>query len=295
MSWAYLLDNEPMNDKSKNGTNAWAYLNITRPVCAWAVYRGCLVPTPGEPGFISIWVSGRIREGHLGWLAVEQELEIVRRRFFADTRVSRLTGLFCFIDRASAVRAASWGRSFDPTYLNDLHIEGGVDAGRRTDANWISNYSDPACPRDWMQRYWQGEYSPFGEPIWEVVVDRRAWVLDTALRNRAFDLITKYMPDTVVILEKARMAAWIGSDLGSISCYLIRDGNYVEGRHLIDMRDASNPDFAGKLYDLRRSGHPVQPLAIAQGDAETFTVPDLRQLNFRIPIKDYPFRLVELP
>lgn len=41
-------------------TDVWCYLNLENPVCAWAAYRGILVQTPQQPGFISVWIASML-------------------------------------------------------------------------------------------------------------------------------------------------------------------------------------------------------------------------------------------
>jgi hypothetical protein len=47
-------------------TDAYAYLNVDNPICAWATYRGVLVTPPAEPGFLSVWTAGLLGERWLG-------------------------------------------------------------------------------------------------------------------------------------------------------------------------------------------------------------------------------------
>ena len=66
-------------------TDAYAYLNIDDPVCAWATYRGVLVsvsPKAGEDdliGGISLISAGMMRSGSQARLNNELAIESVRR------------------------------------------------------------------------------------------------------------------------------------------------------------------------------------------------------------------------
>ena len=94
-------------------TDAYALLNIDNPMCAWAAYRGTLVCAPDAPGFISVWTAGLIRADKPGRIASELSIEAVRVAQFPD-RISRLRGMFCFLDAESAGRAHSWGGDLSP-------------------------------------------------------------------------------------------------------------------------------------------------------------------------------------
>jgi hypothetical protein len=50
-----------VQDEKMITTDAWAFLNISHPVCAWAAYRGVLVSTRLDPGFLSIWTLSMIQ------------------------------------------------------------------------------------------------------------------------------------------------------------------------------------------------------------------------------------------
>jgi hypothetical protein len=89
-------------------TDAYAFLNINDPVCAWATYRRVLVSAQEAPGFVSIWSAGIMRTESPQRLAREFALEQYRRLFHPE-KISRLQGMFCFLDLKSAEGALSWG------------------------------------------------------------------------------------------------------------------------------------------------------------------------------------------
>lgn len=272
-------------------TNAWGYLNITRPVCAWATYRGALVPADNSIGNISTWTAGRLWAQDFAWLEVEAMLESVRQVAFLD-RVSRLKGVYVFPDVLSAQRASSWsGDTFQSRYLAELHVVGGLTGTATMDANWITHALSGDLPDDWPFSYWSGEAFPGAEPIWEVVVSNRAYVLGTELRERAYQVIKRYLPDTLSILEIGRLAAATGSDLGNIACNIFDDGDHISSRHLLDMRDADDPVFLQRLGELLAAGHPKRQEALDVGAEQgIFTLPDMRPLDFTVSKTD----LIEL-
>ena len=164
--------------------SGYAFLNISNPYVAWATYRGVLVtpPTTLERNgrFVSWWWSDLLR--YRLHLARELHLERVRAQHFPD-RISRLVGIFCFLDRDCAERTESWGPHFLPENLAELDL--GEASGRdQLDANWISNASVVGPNEEWMSSYWQGEPYPCSDPIWETLVAGRVAVLGTEFRKR---------------------------------------------------------------------------------------------------------------
>lgn len=263
-------------------TDAYAFLDIQNPVCAWCVYRGVLIAADQHDrrGVISAWSASLLRSAGPERLHREFALEIARQTLFPE-QVSRLSGMYCFADMRSAERAAvSWGGHFHSAYLAELHLEGSLLASR-FDANWISDdLSDPS----WVVRYWQGEPCPAAKPIWEMVFDGRMVVLGTALREKAYEIVKSEFPDSLGILEISRQAAWVGSDLGDI-CHWAHERDdtlYVE--YLMNMRDATDPNFLKRLEALLNSGHDINWADLRPHiRAETFgNVPDLRPFHFSL-------------
>jgi hypothetical protein len=209
-------------------TDGYAYLNIDDPACAWATYRGVLVsvsPNRGEDdliGALSLMSAAMIRAGSRARLNNELAIETVRRLRHPG-RVSRLRGMYCFLDAESAQRAAAlWGsfrNHFRPEFLAELHLET-TSRRDRLDSNWITyaklDENGFLLPSELNEfdRYWRGEEYPGKLPIWETIVEGRMIVLGTNLRNRAYETIRREYPRSVTLLEIARLAAWVGSDSG---------------------------------------------------------------------------------
>lgn len=265
-------------------TDAWCYLNLDNPVCAWAAYRGTFVEAPADPGFVSVWMATMLFANQPERLAREFGLEAVRAARYPKT-VSRLRGMYVFIDQRSAELAASWGGPFSPANLTDLSLAEARLAGIRHDANWISF---PTAD-DWMDQYWAGTAHPNFEPVWETLAQGRLTLLGTELRNRAFARIEEEFPESLLTLETARLACWIGSDLGNVAGFVTHTGQEVSLQYLLDWREADDPAFQKKIVELRNSGHPINnavlPL-IAKGD---FILPDFRPLGFVRPIAEMPY------
>jgi hypothetical protein len=157
------------------------------------------------------------------------------------------------------------------------------------DANWITHGNF----RDSLNRasfgYWSGQQFPDREPVWEVLVEGRAYVLGTELRERAYALVEKHMPDSTPLLELGRVSAWIGSNLASVYAFLHGTGDYVELNYVMEMMDAHDATYLERFEELRASGHPMRAEAIrafAEGKVHT---PDLRPFGFRKLKSELPF------
>lgn len=278
-------------------TDGWAYLNIRHPVCAWATYRGTLVSAPSEPGFVSVWTASMMQTTDSAWISRELALEQHRRQFHPD-RVSRLNGMYCFLDLESAEGALRWGdrnSHFRPEYLAELSLAEAGSRRDRLDSNLVTyaprDESGTFIADDWMDSYWKGNSHPDHSPIWETLVEGHLTVLGSELRQRAYSVARRRFPESLMFLEIARLAAWVGSDLGSICGHLREDGKDFVMEFLMDMRDAESPLFLEKLEKLRGEGHPMNlgdmwP-HIARGSFGN--VPDLRALGFRRSKAEMPY------
>ena len=92
-------------------TDGYIFLNISRPHVAWATYRGVLITqtniTSDSWKSLSWWRTDLHRNSPL--LKREAMLEKVREQTNPG-KISRLNGIFCFLDRDSAAMASSlWG------------------------------------------------------------------------------------------------------------------------------------------------------------------------------------------
>lgn len=129
------------------------------------------------------------------------------------------------------------------------------------DARWLSkaplDEKGEVADLGWAHHYWRGESCDEGCPIWETLIDGRAIVLGTDLRERAYSIIKQNAQDSLMLLETARLAAWVGSDLGNVSAFLREECEDVILEFDMDMRQANDPSFLAKLEELRKSGHPI--------------------------------------
>jgi hypothetical protein len=286
-------------------TDAYVYLNISDPVCAWATYRGVLVSVSPDArgddpiGGLSLMSAAMMRAGSKARLNNELSIESIRRQKHPG-RVSRLRGMYCFLDAESAQRAAAlWGRfrnHFRPEFLAELHLQTSTRRDR-LDSNWIT-YAERdkngfilGSELEQFDQYWEGKEYPGKVPIWETIVEGRMIVLGTELRKKAYETIRHHFPRTVALLEIARMAAWLESDLGNIRAWLQDEGESVALHYLIDMRAANDPDFLSGLGKLKAEGHPINwaDLHREMKDGSFGQTMDLRPYEFSRPKAELPF------
>ena len=264
--------------------DTYAYLNIDDPVCAWATYRGVLVSPPDTPGFVSVWLAGILKSGNRNRLLVEQKLEFIREKFFPSC-VSRLRGMFCFMDPDSATLALSWGADhsnhFSVSNRATLDLSEAGSRRDRFDANWITwahgNPEKVLKDDFWIKNYWSGKPYPGKHPIWETIVEGRLTVVGTALRKKAYGRIKDEFPDSLAFLEIARLAARTESDLGSI-CGFLKKSDKLRLDYLMNMQDAKDTIFLKRLKELLQSDHPINTQDLVPHFArDSFgCVPDLK-------------------
>ncbi len=245
--------------------SAYAYLNIDDPMCAWATYRDVLVPRPDAKGFVSVWLAGILQSEKWNRYLIEQRLESVREQNYPSC-VSRLQGMFCFIDLESAKLAAkSWGgdnsNHFSTSYLAELELSSAIDSLQQFDANWITwAHENPKYSLrndSWIDKYWSGQPYPEKEPIWESLYAEEMIVLGTELRERAYERVKNEFPDCLALLEIARISALLGSTLGLINGFISNTSDGAELKYCMDMQDAENLNFLKELEEFRQSGQPV--------------------------------------
>jgi hypothetical protein len=266
---------------------AWVYLNVDDPLVAWLVYRGEMVSADtADSRAVSIWHTGAIYDALTDAIPTaaaeyrdELAIEAVRARRHPDC-TSRLRGFYVFPDRDTAVRAGTWGGGFRPDLLAEIEI---APTGRvsQYDAQWISYLGTGAGP--WIDRYLAGDPQSKA-PIWEWIVEGRAVIYGTELRERARETVLGTWPTSRPLLEVARLGAWLGSDLGLITARATATpaGHRIE--YWMNFADATNDAFLTRLDDLKRD-HPDLVDFDALGDPEDSdpVKPDLTSRNFVVP------------
>lgn len=267
----------------------FAFLDLDHPVVAWGAYRGILVssnaeyPQPQCP--VSMMFAGILLHQNNTRLHNELLLEKYRQLHFTK-RISRLAGMYFFEDRRTAELASEWGGHFSSENLAEFELFP-TETYSRHDSNWIS-YA-PRCEsgrikgENWIAKYWLGEPYPGRTPVWELLVQGRAAICGTELRNRAYNVISNQFPESLSILEISRIAAHVGSDLGCVSAWLVREDHCsFTLSFMLDMRDADQPEF---LEKVRQYDGPLNQIDLAIG-GENFMLPDFRKFSSTIAVKE---------
>lgn len=245
---------------------AYAFLDVDRPVIAWLVYRGLMVSSShAHPAAVSNWAMGLLR----GSDNYEREaaLESFRQTSMPDA-ISRWRCFYAFAEPGSARKAASsWGYHFREDRLAEISVTADSSVSRR-DATWVTRHSGgPEVP--WASSYFQGV--PTDDPVWELNIAGRAWVLGTGLRQIAYETIRRKWPESLALLELSRVAAELGSDLGLITATVVDAPSHPRVVHVMSFADARDPAFLAQFaaYD-----GPKNTLDL-KGSSDLI-VPDLR-------------------
>ncbi len=264
---------------------AYIYLNVEDPFVAWQVYRAAVVSSAiVHESALSLWMTGYLRElsqgpERKGRFEAEWAIEQIRQRENPGA-VSRLRGFFAFPDELSAQRAAErrLSRRFDRRFLAEVRIADDARLSRH-DSEWITHNLD-APDVSWIRNYLAG--TPHGKhPIWELLVEGKALVCGTALREQAYETVRRTWPDSMTLLEIARLGGELGSDLGLIAPMLSDTGDGLEVVYCINMVDAEDDEFLKRVERHREEGGPINWDDLDIG-SDTFTAPDLRRGFFRL-------------
>jgi hypothetical protein len=260
---------------------AFASLNVSNPLVAWLVYRGEMVSSPqAHERALSFWITRYLAaeassRGRADFFRGELALEKFRMQHHADV-VSRLVGFYVFEDEPSAHSATQrWRGPFRPDTLVEVALRPGTRTSRH-DAEWISQRLGAHGPTDWMDAYLRGQ--PSGpDPIWEFLVDGRAVILGTDLREAAYDVIRETWPASLALLELSRLGVELDSDLGLITAMLLGDGGDFRVHYVMNFADATNPAFLERLakFEGPRNTADLEP-------ESELVVPDLRDRSFTL-------------
>jgi hypothetical protein len=234
--------------------NVFAFLNVDDPWIAWLVYRGEMVSSKAtKQQIISVWhtkyicdaaKSGKKITNYKRELAIEE----IRKRLFID-RVSRLSGLYFFESSESALQAGKrWDGNFKEEYLAEIKIHQMHNCSKY-DSEWITHHMN-STDESWISQYLSGQ--PMStQPLWELLIEGRGFVLGTQVRQRAYETIKRKWPNSLGLLELSRVAVELNSDLGLISPVItINQGTAVMNMYL-NFEDAQKREFLEKFskYD----------------------------------------------
>jgi hypothetical protein len=107
-------------------------------------------------------------------------------------------------------------------------------------------------------------------PLWELVVSGRAHVLGKPVREAAHAVVAHRWPKSLPVLEVARIALEINSDLGLIAARFQGEPANLRVIYAVNMIDAKDPAFIDRMNTF---DGPKDEAALR--DLETAVVPDL--------------------
>lgn len=262
-----------------------AFLDMTHPAVAWAVMRGVFVsadlahPDPVQSqSAVSYMLAGMIQYQNNARLFNETVIEQVRSQEFRP-QVSRLRGMYFFHTRREALEILNQGLGDHFVEENllelDLHFQQPPSC---VDANWITFARRDSAGRisledlDWIRAYWAG--LPYrSTPVWELIVNGFAIVLDTEVRRRCYDFLRQKFPESHVPIEMAHLAGEVGSSGGQMTPFLIR-----RSAAAVELCYLSNEgDFHDKEVIARIAQHPsASYLGKLMAAAPEWRAPDFR-------------------
>jgi len=138
----------------------------------------------------------------------ELKLELVRREHYPHC-VSRLTGMFYFLDRETAIQAIPrW--KFRPSLINEIsEVNVSSEALSLHDSEWVTYNWKKWEDEAWMHSYWKGEV--YGSsPLVEAIVSGIGVVVDRNLREQAFLHFMEHEPQVIWMLSPCAAAFYMG-------------------------------------------------------------------------------------
>lgn len=175
---------------------AWAFIDVRDPLIAWLAYRGEMVSADQTvPSSLSVFHTRRLRNAGAALYDAEQQLD--RERHSLDPHLPfRLRGFFAFRDMPPAKQAAAvWDLpSFRLENLAEIELHPHARVAEHDSQHITRKLAEGPGP--WMAQYVRGqtdEQGPWGR-MPELVVEGRALVLGTALRERAKDTVLATWP-----------------------------------------------------------------------------------------------------
>jgi hypothetical protein len=262
----------------------FAFLDLEHPAVAWAVMRGMVVSAdqtypPPHPGFTSFMLAGMIEWQNNTRIFNEAIIEEARLRQFQH-QVSRLRGIFFFRSQTEA-EARIGDPDWPPYFKRDNLIEfelSPVAPLTVVDANWITlaplgpDFRLQMDDLDWIEKYWNGlQYQK--EPVWEVIANGVAVILDEKVRRRSYDYVRQVFPKSHIPILMARLASEAGTLGGLTTPFLVRrDSENIELGYLWSDREFHDPEIIKKI-----AAHPdAGALGRMMRENETWNIPDFR-------------------
>lgn len=267
--------------------NAWVHLNLDHPMAAWHAYRGVIkTPHRVKRELLSPWLvdflhasTRQLREQRF---QRELLLEKTRARVSPDAN-SRLTSFFAFDDYDIAIdRARAWG--WRAENLVEIRIQNGSTLSRH-DSQWIDEMgASPAIQQ--AESYARGDAFN-STPKWELLVDGEARIVGTAVRLRALHEIESRWPQSLWLLEQARIAALLGNDLGYVGGFAhLVDNDLIRIRWITVAEALKDPGYAARVEQFFKDTPPTEILGRAfrrDGQPNDIVLPDWSPIDFDVP------------
>lgn len=263
---------------------AFVYLDVDDPTIAWLVYRG-LITSPdigsNHSGNLSWFLLDVIKRGMVSSLRREGALEGFRTKEYPHL-ISRLRCVYAY-PTLDAAKRGNYGRGkFRQENLVAIAPTSRDFLINSHDSNWINDFD--ALPIDTARRYWSGENTK--SPLPESLLSGRFLIYGTTVRSRAYETIKRNWPNSLAMLELSRLAVAFGSDLGTISPWLKREGDrIIVSTKITYTEQEGNNVFRQTIDEAKRDSafsvnwNDIKPLCDASSDPaldEKFCVPDIR-------------------
>lgn len=228
---------------------AFVHFKIQNPLVAWLVYRGEMASGGvADESTLSFWLMDSLRNVSAGRRGAVYQAELgleARRAESFQGAVPRLQAFYAFDDSESAQRAIDHWGFLAPESVTPIEISANSRISRH-DAEWITHHLGKDHSSAWVDAYLAGE-ARSDEPVWELLIDGRAIVYGTELREAAYQTVREEWPASLPLLELSRIGVELGSDLGLIAPMLHGGPNDLRVDFRMSFADAKDPDFLARL------------------------------------------------
>lgn len=273
----------------------YAYLDIDKPMVAWEVAIGRIKSycdrNPDNIG-LSVWQYNMLRRlsegGGSNRINHEFGLEAYRKANYSE-KVSRLNGVYFFESEAMAFKALDrWGMSQKKKYVSRVNFS--AEQLSKYDSEWITTYMEGECC-DWYKGYLSGE-TLGAAPLTEVIASGIGIVNNRLLREQAYKKIMERWPTSTPLLSMAIAAFYEAGieDVALVRPFLnLRDGALF-GHHIIYVESlgAHQEEIGNAWVRLKQQGM-LPPIIYPEGEDVFFTVPDLGEHEFKLPLSEAAF------
>lgn len=257
-------------------------LDLNKPHVAWLAYVGIIHSCDVrdiETGNVSWWAAQTLSRPNAPRFEREAFLENIRRSEFPD-RLSRLLSIYSFPTLASAKRgkAELRGRELVAIAPRSKHF-----VAQRFDMNWIDY---PGNRQEVARKYWSMEQSD--EPIEEQLLSGSFAIGGTSVREQAYRTIAAASPESLALLELARLAPYFGSMVGQVFPWLKREGDDIVLSFIIRYTEQEGLQVWERtlVHAKKDKTFPVnwKDLGPLRTGNKPFALPDLRPYEVRIPL-----------